>query len=262
MQELTIILQIIGALGGPTALIAVALIQARSKRLEKSYEEKMKQRDADQLITIKNEFASFEKKQNTRNDIMLDRIENTEKLIEEVRDIALDSQKKMHSHESEDVNKNLLISTIQRKANQIVNNSLHHNSYDIFKSALLKWSDEIKEYALFFYKNENRHKDKDTFSEELRGNIQKHINILNNFLDANFLEYKMLGDKRVRFSVFLEENKVHRRTYALTERLIDNNLDNENLRILFSKYINDFFKLFLSAMDAWHLLDNYSNKVA
>jgi len=145
-----------------------------------------------------------------------------------------------------------LKSAIQNKSKLILYLSLTLNQK--YKNILGYWSEIIEKYAVNFCDNKNRKKDVSTLEKQLNQDMMKELEDFNNYIDDLINEYRTVKGKKYKFSTFLNEFQVHNKTHLLVARLIENGFtkeDNDKLIKVFTKYIEEYFQVFLTAIAMW-----------
>lgn len=248
MAILDLILRILAILVPLIVLFLGVKMNHKAKLKEIKFQEDLQARDTEQKnkqterdILQENRMADLLK-------VFTERLQGIDKLVWELMAGQERTEKLIIEHTQKDTFSDEFAEQISNKANRIVSSSLNSEVMDVYKTIMLKWADYMQKYGELFYKNKKRNIDIDELTDELRQQIEKYINLFYKDLDLHVPDAK-----NMRFSELVKKAAIHRRTHALCERLIENNLENKDIVAIFKKYISDFFKLFLSCVDTWNL---------
>jgi hypothetical protein len=152
-----------------------------------------------------------------------------------------------------------LRASIQNRSKQILYLSLTLNQK--YKNILGYWSEIIEKFAVNFCDNKNRKKDTSILEKQLLQDMRKELEDFNYYMDDLIDEYRVVKNKKYCFSKYLNEFQVHNKTHLLVARLIENGFkkeDNDKLIKVFTKYIEEYFQVFLTAITAWNELEIYN----
>jgi len=184
--------------------------------------------------------------------------------IKGLSNIVVTLERKLDIHLDETDFISTLTDSIQNKSAKIL--SLSFSLHQKYKNMLSHWADIIGDFSKNYNDNKNRRKDKSNLEKLLTQDMEIYLNDFNNYIDSFDTEYRMLNNKKYRFSQFLEDAKIHNRTHLLVARLAENGFEGDKNKMvdIFIKYISDYFESFLTAIAVWEKLPLYefNEKVA
>jgi len=169
--------------------------------------------------------------------------------------VNLELELKAHTEETDFIRD--LRDAIKNRSKQILYLSLSLNQR--YKNILAYWSDIIEKYADDFYNNKNRNTDRNTFEKQLTQDMTRELEDFNNYIDNLIDEYRVVKEKKMTFSKYLNVYQVHNKTHLLVSRLIENGFKEKHKIIdIFVKYIDDYFSVFLTAVVTWQDFELYN----
>lgn len=152
--------------------------------------------------------------------------------------------------------------SIRNKSRQILANLSSFLTQEQ-KTVLGNWADTMEEFGLdFFYtsKRKERKKDLDIY---LTQELDRHISNFYNYVDFSCEEIRTYKKRKVLFSQFIDQVKLHNRSEQLKMRLVANGFkDTSEVIDEFVGYIEDFFADFASIVRIWERLEIFDKEIA
>jgi hypothetical protein len=242
--------QIIGAIVAVLIALGTAFIKgyfdkkANDRKLEEArIENEKKNNERDEIN---------DKKLSTQINIVLNRQESIDLILTDNEKVLKNIEKLLMEHIlADDFVKNF-VNAVRFKSNEIL--SWTKSANDEHKIILSGWAESIISFGLIFHEDKNRHDDKETFKKHLLQEMDRHIKRYYSNADSLVNGIRILKGRKYRFSAFLKESKIHQRTDYFIGVLAENGLDECATIKTFTKYIDEFYQLFFTAVSTWEAL--------
>ncbi|MCK9429257.1 MAG: hypothetical protein M0R17_04585 [Candidatus Omnitrophica bacterium] len=129
-----------------------------------------------------------------------------------------------------------------------------------YKNILGYWTDIIEKIGVKYFDDKNHNKENAQIEKELKQDMDRELDDFNNYIYDLVPEFKEIKGKRYSFSKYLNEFGVHNKTHVLVLRLIENGFEKDLNKIVkvFTKYIEEYFASFHTAITVWETAKNYS----
>lgn len=189
--------------------------------------------------------ASQDEKMEIRNNIILNRLQTVEIVINEI-----DNSLKKHLID-DDFRKGYRKS-IKGISSDIIKNPMLNQ---VYKTILVYWSEEIEKFGLNYYYSDIRKEKERNRRKYLEQGKHVIVDEFTKYVNSTEYAIKLFRSERVQFADFLMKNNVFGGLDILIMDLAKNGLNDQQLIDKFEDYIDKFADLFVSSCIVWEGLD-------
>lgn len=247
-SNIQIIIAIIASIGGLSGIISpiiVGLFNARSKRKEREFKDKMDLRDEKRDIELKERDEKAQAKLNKVVEILNEKVDYLTHTINKVDDTV------NKLVDDKILEKNFIKYTIGITDKFLEKNLVIH---DFYKSAINMWGHLIKEMIKNYYFSPSRNESKQDRRRLVTDQKKRVLRAFESMIDSND-SIRLFKGAKVKFSGFLRKENAYASFESLCVDLEQNGLDNKELLERVGEQVDKFSELIITSSVIWERLE-------